>query len=109
MIYGVWLNKGEWDGNIRRSDLESRTEYNTYQIDGLPPGPIASPGLNAIRAVLKPAESEYFYFVSNNDGTHFFSREFKDHQKAVQKLQVKPGSRGGKSWRDLPATERAKN
>lgn len=109
VIYGVWLKKGSWDGNIHRSDLDTFNEYNTYQINGLPPGPIASPGVNAIRAVLNPAQTDYFYFVSNNDGTHFFSHDFKDHQKAVRDLQVKPGAKGGKSWRDLPASARVKN
>lgn len=108
VIYGVWVASGRWDGNIRRRDLTTPTEYNTYQMDGLPPGPIANPGLNAIRAVLQPATSDYLFFVSRGNGTHIFSREYSDHAKAVRDTQLAPGARDGKSWRDLPADQRAK-
>lgn len=108
VIYGVWARDEKWDGNIRRRDLDDKNEYNTYQIDGLPPGPIASPGMNAIKAVLNPSETEYLYFVSKNDGTSHFSKEYKDHQKAVQQTQLKPKAKDGKSWKDLPAEQRAK-
>lgn len=108
VIYGVWWRDGVWDGNIRRKDLDDQNEYNTYQISGLPPGPIASPGMNAIKAVLSPAETEYLYFVSKNDGTSIFSKEYKDHQKAVQNTQLRSGAKEGKSWKNLPSEQRAK-
>lgn len=107
VIYGTWLKTGSWDGNIRRKDLNEKTPYNTYQIDGLPPGPIANPSLNSIKAVLNPAASEFFYFVSKNDGTHVFTKDYKDHMNAVRNLQLNPANKDGKSWRDLPEGQRA--
>lgn len=109
VIYGTWLKNGTWDGNIRRRDLAERTPYNTYQINGLPPGPIANPGLSSIKAVLNPATSDYLYFVSQNDGTHVFSKDYKGHQRAVRDLQLNPAAKSGKSWRDLPKERRAVN
>ena len=79
----------DFDGNLRREDLERKTPYNTYQIKGLPPGPICSPGLEAIKAALHPAPVEYLYFVSKNDGSHHFSSNLEDHNRAVQKYQIK--------------------
>lgn len=107
IIYGMWRRDGKFDGNIRRKDIMNRTEYNTYVINGLPKGPIANPGLNAIESVLEPAESDYLYFVSRNDGTHVFTKRYKDHQRAVNRLQKNPSARKGKSWRDLPEEKRA--
>ena len=83
-IYGI----AGFDGNLRRRDLENtRNPYNTYQIRGLPPGPIANPGAAALRAVVDPAESDYLYFVSRNDGTHTFSRTYREHVNAVNRYQ----------------------
>ena len=56
--------------------------YNTYKYKGLPPGPIASPGLNSIKAALEPADVDYLYFVAKGDGTHAFSRTFQQHRQA---------------------------
>jgi UPF0755 protein len=108
VIYGVWAATGKWDGNIHRRDLDSHNEYNTYQMDGLPPGPIANPGLSAIKAVLNPATSDYLYFVSRNDGTHVFSKDYGAHKQAVQSTQLNRAARDGKSWRNLPSEKRAK-
>jgi UPF0755 protein len=84
VIYGI----ADFDGNLRRRDLENDANaYNTYQHPGLPPGPIASPGLAALRAVVEPADSDYLYFVSRNDGTHRFSRNYRDHVNAVNHYQ----------------------
>lgn len=63
-------------------DLEIDSPYNTYKIYGLPPGPINSPGIDSIRAVLYPAETDYLYFVSKNDGSHHFSRTYAEHLEA---------------------------
>jgi UPF0755 protein len=83
-IYGI----PGFDGNLRRRHLEDeKNPYNTYRIPALPPGPIANPGLAALRAVVKPADSEYLYFVSRNDGTHVFSRSYADHTRAVHRYQ----------------------
>lgn len=107
IIYGLWLDNGSWDGNIRRKDLQANHPYNTYQISGLPPGPISNPGLNAMKAVLHPAESDYLYFVSKNNGTHVFSKEYSEHAKAVRETQINRSSSDGNSWRNLPAEQRA--
>jgi UPF0755 protein len=81
-----------WDGRIRRIQLEDRgNAYNTYTHEGLPPGPIANPGRAALEAVMAPDHTPYLYFVSRNDGTHFFSKTVAEHQAAVVKYQ-----RGGK-------------
>ena len=74
-------------GVIYRSDIQEHTPYNTYRIDRLPPTPIAMPGRAAIAATLMPAESDYYYFVSRNDGTHVFSRTLEEHNRAVFRYQ----------------------
>jgi UPF0755 protein len=90
VIYGI----DNFDGNLRKRDLRNKDNpYNTYQIAGLPPGPIASPGADALRAVLKPADSDYLYFVSRNDGTHHFSRTYREHVNAVNRFQKRPKRR----------------
>jgi UPF0755 protein len=84
VIYGI----PNFDGNIRRRHLEDTSNpYNTYVIPGLPPGPIASPGRAALEAVLKPADTEYLFFVSRNDGTHVFSKTYREHVAAVSRYQ----------------------
>jgi UPF0755 protein len=97
-IYGIWEN---FDGNLQKKHLLEVTEYNTYKMNGLPKGPIANPSLEAIKAVLNPAEHNYIFFVSKNDGTHIFTESYKDHLKAVDEWQKNPANRKGKSWRDL--------
>jgi peptidoglycan lytic transglycosylase G len=86
VIYALRL-AGTWDGNIRKDDLDVDSPYNTYRYPGLPPGPIASPGREAIRAVLEPLASEDLYFVSRNDGSHQFSRTLAEHERAVTLYQ----------------------
>jgi UPF0755 protein len=107
IIYGLYLEKGSWDGNIRRRDLDGENPYNSYRHDGLPPGPIANPGASALRAVISPAETEFLYFVSKGDGTHVFSSDYGAHSRAV-KESIRPGAKEGKSWRDLAPEKRAK-
>ncbi len=85
VIYGM----PDFDGNLRRRDLEKWTPYNTYLNHGLPPGPIASPGKGSIHAALYPEESTYIYFVSRGDGTHVFSRTFAEHQEAIRRYQLR--------------------
>jgi UPF0755 protein len=86
VIYAL-KKKGGYDGNIRRVDLSLDSPYNTYRYPGLPPGPIASPGRDAIRAVLEPAAVRDLYFVSRNDGSHVFSENLADHNRAVTQYQ----------------------
>lgn len=97
-VYGIWHR---YDGNIRKADLLEFTPYNTYKIPALPLGPISNPSLEAIRAVLNPEEHDFLFFVSKNDGTHIFSKSYKDHEKAVDAFQRNAKAREGKSWRQL--------
>lgn len=84
-IYGIKSSKEK----ITKADLQRKTPYNTYVINGLPPGPIASPGLKSIIAALNPANVPYLYFVSNNDGTHIFSVTLSQHAEAVRAYRDK--------------------
>jgi UPF0755 protein len=83
--YGVKKKRNK----ISRRDLNRVTPYNTYVIEGLPPGPIASPGIRSIKAALYPADVDYIYFVSKNNGTHHFSRTGEEHLEAVDLYQRK--------------------
>ncbi len=86
VIYGVKLVK-PYDGVINQSDLKLDSPYNTYLYYGLPPGPIASPGLASIDAALEPAKVDYLYFVSRNDGSHLFTDNYQAHLRAVRQYQ----------------------
>ena len=89
VIYGM----GErFDGNLRKRDLVTDTPFNTYTRQGLPPHPIAMPGLPSLAAVMHPAETDALYFVSRGDGTSQFSRTLVEHNRAVAKYQM-PGAR----------------
>jgi UPF0755 protein len=84
VIYGI----PDFDGNLRRVHLDDASNpYNTYQIVGLPPGPIASPGEASLRAVVEPAATEYLFFVGRGDGGHLFSERYEDHVRAVNQFQ----------------------
>lgn len=83
VIYGI----ANFNGNITKADLQTQTPYNTYVISGLPPGPIANPGLTAIKAALYPADTNYFYFVGNGKGKHIFSENLDQHNQAVNVFQ----------------------
>jgi len=87
VIYAL-TRAGTYDGNIRREDLAVDSPYNTYRVAGLPPGPIASPGKPSLAAAAHPADADYLYFVSRNDGSHEFSRTLEEHNRNVQKYQV---------------------
>lgn len=84
VIYGI----PNFDGNIRKEDLLRDGPYNTYLRKGLPPTPIANPGVKSIEAALYPAKTEYLFFVSRNDGSHQFSKTLAEHNAAVQRYQV---------------------
>ncbi len=83
VIYGM----DSFNGKLTRADLRQETPYNTYVIKGLPPGPICNPGRAALEAVLQPAETDYLYFVSRNDGTHQFSENLEEHNRAVRRFR----------------------
>ncbi len=97
-IYGMWER---YSGNIRRQDLLTPSPFNTYTSPALPLGPISNPGRHSIEAALNPVESEYLFFVSQNDGRHVFTKTYGEHTSAVKKFQLDPRAREGKSWRDL--------
>jgi UPF0755 protein len=86
VIYGMGDN---YNGNIRRKDLTTDTIYNTYTRDGLPPTPIAMPGLASIEAALNPEKTKALYFVGKGDGSHQFSNSLAEHNRAVVKYQLK--------------------
>jgi UPF0755 protein len=87
-IYGLRTRESRHE-RITKQDLLRRSPYNTYQIMGLPKGPIANPGLKSLQAVLYPADVNYLYFVSRNDRTHHFSSTLEEHNRAVVKYQRK--------------------
>ena len=89
VIYGI----KDFDGNLTKRHLQTKTPYNTYTKFGLPPGPIANPGKDSIRAALNPAKEEYLYFVSKNNGTHYFSKSLREHNNAVNTYQRGRGKR----------------
>jgi UPF0755 protein len=78
-----------YTGNITRDDLQFDSPYNTYRYPGLPPGPIASPGVAALRAAAQPADVAYLYFVSRNDGSHVFAATLAEHNRNVEEYQRK--------------------
>ena len=74
-IYGIFET---FDGQPEKKDLQQKTEYNTYRIPGLPKGPISNPGLASLKAVLNPKSHPFLYFVSQNDGTHVFTKPIRN-------------------------------
>lgn len=95
VIYGMGKN---YKGNISAKDLDEETPFNTYQIAALPPTPIALPGKAAIEAVLNPKENGMLYFVAKGDGSHVFSTNLNDHNRAVKQYQLNRK----KSYRSSP-------
>ena len=89
ILYSLYLDRGfDIKKNIRKKDILYKSLYNTYVIWGLPPGPIANPGKDSLQAVFSPKNSDFLYFVSKNDGSHKFSKSYKEHKKAVYKYQI---------------------
>ncbi len=87
VIYGLGPS---FNGNITRKNLEDASNpYNTYQHAGLPPGPIASPGLKSLQAAANPEDHDFLYFVAKGDGSHYFSKSLREHNRAVRKYQLK--------------------
>jgi UPF0755 protein len=88
IIYGLVGGKGTLGRPIMRSEIDQPTPYNTYVIDGLPPGPIANPGRASLEAAANPARTKELYFVADGTGGHAFSENFDQHQKAVARLRA---------------------
>jgi UPF0755 protein len=87
IIYGLTGGKGSLGHPITKSEKEQPNPYNTYQIDGLPPGPIANPGRASLEAVATPARTKELYFVADGNGGHVFSESYEQHLKNVAKLR----------------------
>lgn len=94
IIY-MLVRRGEWNGNIQRKHFSIDDPYNSYMKRGLPPGPIANPGLASIEAALDPENTNFLYFVGKNDGTgaHDFSKTLREHNNKVNRYQRKRSSR----------------
>jgi len=88
IIYGLGAS---FDGNLKRSHLVEDGPYNTYMRAGLPPTPIAMPGLASLRAAMRPGKTDAMYYVSRNDGSSQFSRTLEEHNRAVAKYQLRGG------------------
>ncbi len=86
VIYAELLN-GNYAGALHHSDMQFQSAYNTYTHSGLPPGPIGNPGRNSLEAALHPAQTDYYYFVSDGNGHHRFSRSLEEHNQNVAKLR----------------------
>ena len=96
VAYGLTLGQKELGRALTTRDLKTPSDYNTYMIDGLPPSPIANPGRGALEAVLRPAETDYLYFVADGTGGHAFAKSLAEHNRNVAK------------WRKIQRAERAK-
>jgi UPF0755 protein len=108
IIYGLVGGKGTLGRPILKSEIEQHTNYNTYVIEGLPPGPIANPGRAALEAVANPARTKELYFVADGTGGHTFSETLEQHQKAVARLRaIEQGQRGEGAAAAQPAAATA--
>jgi len=104
VIYGL-ERAGRYNGNLTKESLAFDSPYNTYRYPGLPPGPIAAAGRGALEAAIRPADVEYLYFVSRNDGSHAFARSLDEHNRNVHKYQrlyfrQKRAESGGQGTKD---------
>ena len=107
IVYGIVGGKGALDRPIRKSDISERTSYNTYQIDGLPPTPIANPGKAAIEAVLNPPETKDLFFVADGTGGHAFSETLAGHNDNVRRWREIERARRDAAPDDEPEPEPA--
>lgn len=97
IIYGIVQGAGSLGRPLTKKDIAEKTAYNTYRIDGLPPGPICNPGRAALAATLNPAKTDFIYFVANGTGGHTFSKTLKEHNAAVA------------DWRKIERERRARS
>jgi UPF0755 protein len=94
IIYGLSGGKGSLGRPIQKNEIDQPTPYNTYVIDGLPPGPIANPGRASLEATANPARTKEIYFVADGSGGHVFSDSYEQHQKNVAKLRALENGQG---------------
>jgi UPF0755 protein len=104
IIYGLTGGKGSLGRAILKSEIEQPTPYNTYVIDGLPPGPIANPGRASLEAAANPARTKELYFVADGTGGHVFSDNYTEHQKNVARLRGIEHSNGSSPAPAVPAS-----
>jgi UPF0755 protein len=97
IIYGLTGGKGALGRPIQKNEIEQPTPYNTYVIDGLPPGPIANPGRASLEAAANPARTKEIYFVADGNGGHLFSENYTEHQKNVARLRGIEHSNGNQT------------
>jgi UPF0755 protein len=102
IIYGIAGGKGKLERSLTRSDIETETPYNTYRINGLPPGPIANPGRAALEAVLNPQATDYLYFVADGTGGHAFASTLEEHNRNVKKWRQIAGNAAAAAAADAP-------
>ncbi|MEO1651741.1 MAG: endolytic transglycosylase MltG, partial [Pseudomonadota bacterium] len=117
ILYGIFLGPVNWSKPILRSEIRRPTAHNTYQINGLPPTPICNPGIQAIEAVLRPAETEDLFFVADGKGGHFFSKTLAEHrartrewrkiERAFRKREREEAARKARDARDAKTTATA--
>ena len=99
IIYGLTGGKGSLGRPIQKNEIEQPTPYNTYVIDGLPPGPIANPGRASLEAAANPARTKEIYFVADGSGGHLFSDNYTEHQKNVARLRGLEHANGNQNGR----------
>jgi UPF0755 protein len=102
VIYDLTGGDGPLGRRLLRSDLQRDGAYNTYRIDGLPPGPIANPGRDALAAVINPADVDYLYFVADGSGGHAFARTLREHNRNVTRWRQIQRGGGPPSIRPSP-------
>lgn len=109
-IYGITKGVGVLGRGLKQSELETKTDYNTYQMDGLPAGPIANPGADSLKAAANPAKTDYLYFVaagaSPSEG-HLFAATYRDHQKNVAKWRSIEQKANQQAAKDAEAARQA--
>ena len=94
VIYGITKGREVLDRGLRQSELQARTPYNTYRVDGLPPTPIANPGKAAIEAALNPADTPYLFFVADGTGGHAFAETLAEHERNVVRWRAIEAEQG---------------
>ena len=104
IIYGLTGGKGPLGRQLKKSEIEQATPYNTYAIDGLPPGPIANPGRASLEAAANPARTKELYFVADGTGGHVFADTYAEHQKNVAKLRAIERARAASGGGATPAS-----
>ncbi len=105
IIYGITMGQGKLDRELTKADITTPTPYNTYTIDGLPPGPIANPGKAALEAVLNPPDTKFIFFVADGSGGHAFAETLDEHNTNVAAWRKINAAAPATAMEDQPETE----